>query len=91
MEIGNDKLNNLESELVKIAKFSEQEQHEYDLAHNVRRTYTYRNTIVKLLINEIYLQISLCNILSFITVSYFRNGNICYMKRKKRIKNLQNF
>ncbi|KYN30494.1 Coiled-coil domain-containing protein 40 [Trachymyrmex septentrionalis] len=34
MEIGNDKLNNLESELVKIAKFSEQEQHEFDLAQN---------------------------------------------------------
>ncbi|KYN21225.1 PREDICTED: coiled-coil domain-containing protein 40 [Trachymyrmex cornetzi] len=34
MEIGNDKLNNLESELVKIAKFSEQEQHEFDLIQN---------------------------------------------------------
>ncbi|TGZ48143.1 coiled-coil domain-containing protein 40 [Temnothorax longispinosus] len=34
MEMGNDKLNNLESELVKIAKFSEQEQHEFDLTNN---------------------------------------------------------
>ncbi|XP_018059753.1 PREDICTED: coiled-coil domain-containing protein 40 [Atta colombica] len=34
VETGNDKLNNLESELVKIAKFSEQEQHEFDLAQN---------------------------------------------------------
>ncbi|KYQ57453.1 Coiled-coil domain-containing protein 40 [Trachymyrmex zeteki] len=34
VEIGNDKLNNLESELVKLAKFSEQEQREFDLAHN---------------------------------------------------------
>ncbi|KAG5322340.1 CCD40 protein, partial [Pseudoatta argentina] len=34
MEIGNDKLNNLESELVKIAKFSEQEQHEFDSTQN---------------------------------------------------------
>jgi len=41
MEIGNDKLSNLESELVKIAKFSEQEQHEYDSVHNVYRTYIY--------------------------------------------------
>jgi len=43
VETGNDKLNNLESELVKIAKFSEQEQHEFDLAQNVFRIlmYTY--------------------------------------------------
>lgn len=43
MEMGNDKLNNLESELVKIAKFSEQEQHEFDLTRNVYRMlmYTY--------------------------------------------------
>ncbi|KYN01618.1 Coiled-coil domain-containing protein 40, partial [Cyphomyrmex costatus] len=34
VEIGNDKLNNLETELVKMAKFSEQEQHEFDSAHN---------------------------------------------------------
>lgn len=41
MEVGNDKLNNLESELVKIAKFNEQEQHEFNLAHNVYRMYSY--------------------------------------------------
>lgn len=43
MEMGNDKLNNLESELVKIAKFSEQEQREFDLTHNVYKMliYTY--------------------------------------------------
>lgn len=35
MAMGNDKLNYLQSELVKIAKFSEHEQHEYDLVHNV--------------------------------------------------------
>ncbi|XP_036138462.1 coiled-coil domain-containing protein 40 isoform X2 [Monomorium pharaonis] len=34
IQIGNDKLNNLECELVKTTKFSEQEQHEFDLAHN---------------------------------------------------------
>lgn len=35
MEVENDKLNNLQSELVKLAKFSEQEQYEYDLVQNV--------------------------------------------------------
>ncbi|KAL6264767.1 hypothetical protein P5V15_004865 [Pogonomyrmex californicus] len=34
MEMGNDKLNHFESELVKIAKFSEQEQREFDLINN---------------------------------------------------------
>lgn len=36
MEVENDKLNNLQSELVKMAKFSEHEQHEFDLINNVR-------------------------------------------------------
>lgn len=56
VEIGNDKLNNLESELVKLAKFSEQEQREFDLAHNVYRinVYLLKKNIVKLLI-KIYL------------------------------------
>lgn len=35
MEVENDKLNNLQSELVKMAKFSEHEQHEFDLINNV--------------------------------------------------------
>lgn len=35
MEIENDKLNNLQSELVKLTKFNEQEQHEYNLIQNV--------------------------------------------------------
>ncbi|XP_070155282.1 coiled-coil domain-containing protein 40 [Polyergus mexicanus] len=34
MEVENDKLNNLQSELVKMAKFSEHEQHEFDLINN---------------------------------------------------------
>lgn len=47
MEIGNDKLNNLEAELVKTAKFGEQEQHEFDLVHNVHRMlmYIYRKNL----------------------------------------------
>lgn len=36
MEVENDKLDNLQSELVKMAKFSEHEQHEFDLINNVR-------------------------------------------------------
>lgn len=36
MEMETDKLNNLQSELVKMAKFSEHEQHEFDLINNVR-------------------------------------------------------
>lgn len=35
MEIENDKLNNLQSELVKLIKFNEQEQREYNLIQNV--------------------------------------------------------
>jgi len=35
MEVENDRLNNLQSELAKLAKFSEQEQHEYDLIQSV--------------------------------------------------------
>lgn len=35
MAMENDKLNNLQSELVKIAKLSEQEQHEYDFINSV--------------------------------------------------------
>ncbi|XP_072750930.1 coiled-coil domain-containing protein 40 isoform X2 [Anoplolepis gracilipes] len=34
MEMENDKLNNLQSELVKMAKFSEHEQHDFDLINN---------------------------------------------------------
>lgn len=43
MEMESYKLNNLESELVKMAKFNEQEQREFDLIHNVYRMlmYTY--------------------------------------------------
>lgn len=49
IQVGNDKLNNLESELVKIAKFSEQEQHEFDLAHNVH--------IINIFTENIYIQL----------------------------------
>lgn len=43
MAMENDKLDNLQSELVKLGKFSEQEQYEYDLINGVRMIilYTY--------------------------------------------------
>lgn len=81
----NDKLDNLQSELVKLAKFSEQEQYEYDLINGVC------TIILHLCI------VHICGIFSSyielfthpdtMPTLYYRNGNVYYMKRRKLIKN----